>query len=187
MILSYKWVPVKKILIIALLLQFQLSLAGQSPYYIVSHKDVTDAPTTFLHQGFDFYFLQKWSGCTTIGYTVEPQVQYEIVGNEIKVLYRFGLGGSTVCASPWPLVYLKISDLPNLTRGSYHLSYYRVPYNDIFPPNVVDLPTYLVEDLNFEVLASIKVDTLSPWSLILLVLLLMIVGLNVFKQRKWLN
>lgn len=174
----------KKTLILFLLIQIQSIQAGQSPPdSIVSHADSTSVFRTFVYEGSDFYFLRKWGGCFTTDYTVDPHAEVEIVGNDLTVLYRLGLGGSTICASPWPLLYEGIVGIPGLPKGVYNLNYYMVPFEDTFPPNKVDLPNYFIDNISFEVLGSIQVDSLSPLNLLSLISFLFIVGLIVIKRK----
>jgi hypothetical protein len=102
-------------------------------------------------------------------------------------LYRTGLGGSTICGGPVPLIYLSITDLPALPKGLYDISYYIVPHADTFPPNDADLPNYFIEAINFEIRALINIDTLSTWSLLSMTVFLFIVGFIVIRKKNLQN
>jgi hypothetical protein len=177
----------KKLLTILLLTQIHLANAELLPLLAVSHTEFQISP--FTETSFDiyaknsFFLLRRISGCGVSNYIIEPHVQIETTGTEIKVLYRKGLGGSVTCFSPWPPGYQNFTDMAALERGNYHLSLYIVPYEDAFPPTPEDLPNYFIDELTFDVLTAFNIDSSSQLSLIFLILALLVVGAVTVRKK----
>lgn len=175
----------KIIITLIALIQVQASLASL-PNYIVSHHDFVPYPGTTIQQmpiyeGKNSHLLVRLSPCFPPN--IDPKHPDIIInGNEIKILNRLQ-SASNKCTPPPPPSYFNYAELPALATGNYHLSLYLIPSDVEYPPNNTDLPNYLHHELDFEVFAVESVDTLSVWSLGLLILALLILGLSVFKKQ----
>lgn len=125
----------------------------------------------------DFYLWDRHSGCSTDNYEIEPQIHVDIIGSEISVFFKPGQGGSTVCASPPPPVFIKLAAISGVDAGTYNLSTYFIPFADDFPPAIIDYPNYYSESIQFTVVqgtsGAVNVDATTNIGLGLLVLLML--------------
>ena len=119
---------------------------------------------------------QLWmrhSGCFTNNYEVAPQTQVTYDGPQIHVVFRDGLGGTTVCVTPAPPRYEARTEIQGLAAGEYTLSIYLMPYEAPFPPTPEELSLYFSENIQFSVRgAPAAVDASSHLTLLLMTALM---------------
>lgn len=110
----------------------------------------------------------------------------EIQGQNIKVFVRFGsfINGS-IC--PSPPIPLPIALINGLAEETYNLEYYaQFPPVGTFPPLPIDYALYFDDSVQIEVFAGpIIVDSSSDFSLTLLIVLMLFIGLFAVKKNKF--
>jgi len=177
--------------LILLALIFNLSLASAGTTYFISPFEPPfltpeDAIPPQADQSFSLW--SRDSGCYTNNYTVEPEIEVNLDGNEVRVFNKLGQGGNTVCVSPTPPRHLSRAQIEGLAEGNYNLSYYVVPFEDAFPPAPSDYPTYLITSFQFGVVgAPAAVDSTTNVGLALLTLLMLLIGLKVARINLLIN
>ena len=130
------------------------------------------ASSPFEDQAFDLWQYRVCGGLN---------LETDVIINGNHILF-FGHVSSVVPSPCPPHHYSSELEISGLDAGIYNLSYYAVPSDDVFPPNVVDYPAYFIESSAFEVLQAYHVDTLSLASLLCFSIALLSVGF--FFMRK---
>lgn len=164
----------KKIILFLLLVKIDMTYAGSEPAEYIVSPDVPlfqiDNFSVVLENQSFFLWDYIPSGCWE-SYS-DSYVEYQ--EHTINV-FNHELGG--VCASPPPPPhYVSIAEIDGLSSGSYQLNFYSVPRADAFPPDPSDQSNYLVSSFSFRVFGIVTVDSLSQYSMVILVLLLLTIS-----------
>ena len=102
------------------------------------------------------------------------------LGDNVNVFVLYETNGCP--GPPPPLVYVPITDIIGLDAGTYNLNYYQVPEGDLFPPLIADYPIYFSDNIQFNVLQPMVIDSSSKYSLLLLILFLLFMGSFMIKK-----
>ena len=178
-------IPIKILLNLTLIFSFNAAFAQYvvSPYQ--PHVPFTSAPPP--SSGQNFFLWSRDSGCYTSDYTVDPRYQVQILDNTINIFFQAGLGGSTICVSPTPPIYLQRAEIDGVDAGNYILNVYGLPYGDDFPPAISDYSSYFIGNIQFGVVEpAIMVDSTTNIGLTILILLTLITGLY-FSRMSFIN
>ena len=162
----------KTILTILMILKFNILMAGALPNWVVSPTQ-PEFGTGVAHPPYAGQSSRLWELFDVINCFTRVDTHVNYVGNDVNV---FVLLGSGVCADPPPPFYVPVTDIIGLDEGTYNLNYYSVPDGDLFPPLIVNYPIYFRDNIQFNVLQPIVIDSSSKSSLFILTLFLLFIG-----------
>jgi len=84
--------------LIAFIIILKLGVATAEHYIVLPNEpDFFSGTASSPIAGQDFYLWRRDSGCYTSDYTIEPETHVKVIENDVRIFFKAGLGGSTIC------------------------------------------------------------------------------------------
>lgn len=175
-------------LFISCLLFLTFSVATAQNFIVSPNEPIYPsftAPPPVANQNFFLWSPQP------LGPNMVGVVELNMNASEVRVFFRGPLCSSGLPIDPPPPTYsyFQSAQISGLNIGTYTLSIYQVPNQDVFPPAVADYPTYFCKNFEFQVFgqpSSVNVNATTNLGLVLLGLCMLLAG-TLFHKRRFFN